>query len=314
MAFYALRRLGLAVLVLLVTTTMLFGLVYVVPGDPASVALGPRASEAVREAFRQRMGLDQPLVVQWWNFVSRLVQGDLGTDVLTGRPVNELVLGALPHTLALTALGIGWAILLGVPLGVWSALHRDGIVDRVAGVLSISVISLPSFVVAIYALLLFAVQLKWFPAIGAGEPGQWGQKLHHLVLPAFAVGLGWLGYLSRLVRAAMIDVLGEQHVRTFRAFGIRDSWIALRYALPVALPPVIAVLGIGIGALLSGAVLTEIVFARPGLGRLTYDAVITRNFPVVMGTVVVTAALYLLCNLAADLLVARLDPRVRRAL
>ena len=167
---------------------------------------------------------------------------------------------------------------------------------------------------AIYSLLLFAVWLKWLPAIGAGDRGDWGDQLVHLLLPAFAVGLGWVGYIARMVRASMLEVMGENHVRTARAFGLPEQRILFRYALPIAILPTIALLGVGIGNLLSGAVFAEIVFARPGVGKLTYDAVITRNYPVVMGSVLITTAFYASCTLVADLVAAWLDPRVRASL
>lgn len=299
---------------MLVTMIMLFSLVYVIPGDPASVALGPRATPEMRQELRARMGLDKPVPVQIARFVGNALTGDLGVDIWSHRPVSVMVLEALPYTLQLTGAGVGWAILLGIPLGCWSALRRGGWVDRVIGIGSAAVIALPSFVIAIYGLLLFSVRLHWLPALGAGaEDDPWG-RMQHLILPAFAIGLGWVGYLARLVRASMIEVLSENHVRMLRAFGVREARIALRYALPIAIVPTITVLGVGIGSLLSGAVLVEIIFNRPGIGKLTYDAVISRNFPVVMGTVLVTTFLYVLCTVAADLLVARLDPRVRGSL
>ncbi|MFA5120961.1 ABC transporter permease [Zavarzinia sp.] len=314
MIAYALRRLGLAVAVLLVTVCALFCVIYAVPGDPATVALGPRATAEQKAIFRAEMGLDRPIYVQLGNFLSRVAGGDLGRDVVTDQRVSALVLSALPNTVALAFGGILWAVVVGVALGCWSGLHPNGWADRVIGVLSVSVIAVPTFVVAIYTLLFFAVMLQWFPAIGVGADGDPLDQLHHLVLPAFAVGLGWVGYLSRLVRASMLEVLAENHVRTFRAFGVSDLRIAFRYALPIAVVPVVSVLGVGLGSLLSGAVLTEIVFNRPGLGRLAYDAVISRNYPIVTGVVIVTASLYLICNLCADLLVARLSPHVRAAL
>src|SRR5262249_2495759 len=174
--------------------------------------------------------------------------------------------------------------------------------------------AIPSFIVAVYSLLVFAVWLKWLPAIGAGREGDVLDQVVHLILPAFAIGLGWVGYLARLVRASMLEVMGESHVRTNSAFGLPERRILFRYALPIAILPTIALLGVGIGNLLSGAVFAEIVFARPGVGKLTYDAVITRNYPVVMGSVLVTTAIYATCTLLADLAAAWLDPRVRSSL
>jgi peptide/nickel transport system permease protein len=308
MIAYALRRACLSVAILLVTVTALFCLIYVVPGDPATVALGPRATAEQKADFRAQMGLDRPLVAQLGGFLERIATGDLGQDVVTGQHVSDLVFSALPNTAALALAGVLWAAIAGIALGCWSGLHPNGWADQVIGFLATAVIAVPTFVVAIYALLVFSVTLRWFPAIGAGADGDlWGQ-LDHLVLPAFAVGLGWVGYLARLVRASMLEVLAENHVRTYRAFGVPELRVAFRFALPIAIVPVISVLGVGLGNLLSGAVLTEIVFNRPGLGRLAYDAVISRNFPIVTGTVIVSASLYLVCNLCADLLVASLSP------
>ena len=314
MLVYTVRRLALTIVILLVTMTLLFSMVYLVPGDPASIALGPRATAAMKAAFRERMGLDDPLLVQLWNFIANVLRGDLGVDVWSNRSVAQIVMEALPYTLALTGLGLGWAVVTGIPLGAWSAVARNSWADRLIGVLSVSAIAIPSFIVAIYSLLIFAVWLKWLPAIGAGDPGDLRDQLVHLLLPAFAVGLGWVGYIARLVRASMLEVMGENHVRTARAFGLPEQRILFRYALPIAILPTIALLGVGIGNLLSGAVFAEIVFARPGVGKLTYDAVITRNYPVVMGSVLITTAVYATCTLAADIAAAWLDPRVRASL
>jgi peptide/nickel transport system permease protein len=314
MLIYSIRRFGLTILILLVTMTLLFSMVYLVPGDPASIALGPRATAAMKAAFRERMGLDDPLIVQLWTFLTHVLQGDLGVDVWSNRSVAQIVLEAMPYTLALTGAGLGWAVVSGIPLGAWSAVARNSWADRAIGVLSVSAIAIPSFIVAIYSLLVFAVWLKWLPAIGAGSSGDLGDQLIHLLLPAFAVGLGWVGYIARLVRASMLEVMGENHIRTARAFGLPEQRILFRYALPIAILPTIALLGVGIGNLLSGAVFAEIVFARPGVGKLTYDAVITRNYPVVMGSVLITTAFYATCTLIADLAAAWLDPRVRASL
>lgn len=314
MIAYTLRRMALSVAILLVTVTALFCVIYAVPGDPATVALGPRATAEQKAAFRADMGLDRPVHVQLGTFLGRVVTGDLGRDVITDQRVSALVLSALPNTVALALTGILWAAVVGVALGCWSGLHPNGWADRAIGLVSTSVIAVPTFVVAIYLLLIFSVSLRWFPAIGVGADGDLPGQIHHLILPAFAVGLGWVGYLARLVRASMLEVLAENHVKTFRAFGVSDTRIAFRYALPIAIVPVISVLGVGLGSLLSGAVLTEIVFNRPGLGRLAYDAVVSRNFPIVTGSVIVTASLYLVCNLCADLVVARLSPHVRSSL
>ncbi len=308
---YIVKRLGLAVIIVSVAMLLLFAMIYLIPGDPASVALGPRATEAMREALRVKMGLDQPIWVQFWNFFTGAWTGDLGEEVLSGRPVLTVVMEQLPYTLALIAGGISWSVALGIPLGCWAAVSRGSIADRLVGILSVAVIAVPSFVIAIYALLIFAVTLQWLPAIGAGEPGHLGDQLVHLVLPSLAVGLGWVGYIARMVRASMLEVLEASHIRTARAFGLPDNMITYRYALSIAILPTVTLLGVGIGQMLSSAVFAEIVFARPGVGKLVYDAILTRNFPVVTGTVLVTTMLFVLLNLLADLIVGALDPRVR---
>ncbi|MDR6953221.1 peptide/nickel transport system permease protein [Ancylobacter sp. 3268] len=312
MGSYVIRQVCLAAGVLLTAVIILFCLIYLVPGDPATIALGPRASAEQKELFRQQMGLDQPVPVQALRFLGNLARGDLGTDLLTRQPVAALVLGALPKTIVLALVGLGWAILLGIPLGCVSALRPNGWMDRLIGLFSTGVIALPSFLLAIYSLILFAVVLGWLPAMGAGEPGDLGDQIAHLVLPAFAVGLGWVGYIARLVRASLLETLQENHIRTYRAFGISDMRIALRFALPIAMIPVVAVIGVGLGNLLSGAVLVEVVFSRPGLGSLAHTAVTSRNSPVLVGTVLVTTLLYVGANLATDLIAALLDPRIRK--
>lgn len=311
MLSYAIKRLGLAVAIVSLAMALLFCMIYLIPGDPASVALGPRATEAMREALRIKMGLDQPVWTQFWNFFTGAWTGDLGEEVLSGRPVTTVVLEQLPFTLALIAGGISWSVALGIPLGCWAAVNRGSFADRLVGVLSVAVIAVPSFVVAIYALLIFAVTLRWLPAIGAGEPGDIGDQLVHLILPSLAVGLGWVGYIARMVRASMLEVLEASHIRTARAFGLPPGMITYRYALSIAILPTVTLLGVGIGQMLSSAVFAEIVFARPGVGKLVYDAILTRNFPVVTGGVMITTFIFVLLNLVADLIVGALDPRVR---
>ena len=311
MLIYTVKRIGLALLIVLVAMVMLFGMIYLVPGDPASIALGPRATPEMKAALTARMGLDQPIPVQLFNFISGVLTGDLGVDVWSNRSVATIILEALPHTLALTALGLGWSVtprhrarlLLGDPSRQLdrSRDRRDlGQRDRRA-------------LLRRRALLADRVRgrAQWLPAIGAGQAGDLGDQLRHLILPAFAIGIGWVGYIARLVRASMLEVMGENFIRTARAFGLPERRIVYRYALTVAILPTVALLGVGIGNLLSGAVFAEIVFARPGIGKLIYDLVLNRNYPVVMGAVLVTTILYVLATLIADLLAALLDPRVR---
>ena len=291
--------------------TLMFFMIHLVPGDPARILLGPRATPEMIADISMRMGLDQPLIIQLIKFLGNILKGDFGIDVLSSRPVTEIVFGQLPYTLWLIFSAIFGAMLIGIPLGCYSALHRNTLADRISGVISVACITAPSFVVALYSLLIFAVTLKWFPSIGAGEKGDFFDQLAHLVLPAFAIGLAWVGYLSRLVRASMLEVMGENHIRTARAYGLTESTIIYRYALKIAILPTVTVIGVGMGFLISAAVLTEIVFARPGLGKLIIESITSRNYPVVMGSVLISTVLFVISTTISDLVNAFLDPRIR---
>lgn len=314
MIAYVVNRLLLAVLIVLVAMVILFSMIHLVPGDPASIVLGTRATPELVQAFRERMGLDDPLALQMLRFIGRSLAGDLGRDLFSNAPVAGVVAREMPHTFALAGLGLGWSVALGIPLGCLSAAYRNSWVDRILGVAAVSAIAVPSFVVAIYTLLIFAVGLRWFPALGAGPDGQPLTQLWHLVLPSFALGLGWVGYICRLVRASMLEVLAENHIRTARAFGLPERRILFRYALTVGVLPTVTLLGSGTGRLLSGAVFIEIVFNRPGIGKLVLEAVNTRNYPIVLGAVLITTITFVLCTLVADVVAALLDPRVRERL
>ncbi len=311
MLAFAAKRLFLGVLIVVAAVSLLYGMIHMVPGDPVKIMLGPRATPEMKEVLFEKLGLNDPLPVQIVNFLGDVARGELGYDVFTGRPVGTIVAEQAPHTIILVLASIGWAAAIGIPLGCYASVRRNTLFDRISGVLTVSCIAIPPFVVALYALLLFAVWLQWLPAIGAGERGDVGSQISHLILPSLAVGLGWVGYIARLVCASMLEVLGENHVRTARAVGLPEPTIIFKYVLRIAVLPTITLLGIGIGILLSSAVFAEIVFARPGIGKLIYDAVTTRNYPVVMGSVLVTTMLFVLCTTLADLINALLDPRQR---
>ncbi len=311
MWLYIGKRLVLGALIVVVAVSMLYAMIHLVPGDPVKTILGPRASPELQAQIHEKLGLNKPLALQIVNFLGQVAQGDLGVDVFKNKPVSKIVFEQLPHTIYLVLAGIGWAMLIGIPLGCLSAIYRNSLIDRMAGVLSVSCIAIPTFVVAIYSVLLFAVTLKWLPAIGAGDGETLGSYLKYLILPAFSVGLGWVGYLARLVRASMLEVMSEAHVRTARSFGLPERTIIFKYVLRLAILPTITLLGMGIGILLSSAVFTEIVFARPGIGRLIFEAVTSRNYPVVMGSVLVTTALFVASTALADVVNALVDPRVR---
>lgn len=308
---YTIQRIALALAIVFVAISALFCVMIALPGDPTSVLLGPRATPEIRAMFREQMGLDDPILVQILNFWGRILGGDLGTDYFRNRPVAEAVFGALPHTVALVFGAIFWSATLGILLGAFSADRRNSWLDRLTGLLSVAFIAAPSFVVALYSLLLFAVVLGWFPSIGAGEPGDILSRIHHLVLPSLAIGLAWVGYVARIVRASMLEAMNESFIRTARAFGLPSRRVTYNYALRVAILPAVQVLGVGIGGMLSSAVFAEIVFSRPGIGTLIYESVSARNYPVVMGSMLVAIGFFVTCALIADLINAALDPRHR---
>ena len=292
---------------------MLFlaSLVHLIPGDPVKTILGPRASETLSARVRDEMGLDEPIPVQLFNFVARAVRGDLGRDFVSHLPVTRLVGQALPHTIILAVSSLGLATLLGVPLGVYSAARPNTWADRLTGLLAVSCITLPSYVAGLFLLLIFAVQLSLFPAIGVGELTDPADYIRHLILPATALAITWIGYLARLVRASVLEVLNANYIRTAFAFGLRERTIFYKYALKNALIPTIAVLGVGMGNLLGGAIFIEVIFTRPGLGRLIFEAIADRNYPIVRGGILVAALLFVLANLLADLSYHYLDPRIQ---
>ena len=305
---------GLSFVIVFCAMLALFSLLHLIPGNPITIALGPRASPEVQARYIEKMHLDKPVVVQFGIYASNAVRGDLGEDVFSGRSVTLIVLGQLPFTAILALAGLGWSAVIGIPLGCFAAVRRNSWMDRFTGVFSVGTIAVPSFLVSIYSLLIFAVTLRWLPVIGAGESGNLLDQLHHLILPAFAVGLGWVGYLARLVRTSMLEVMGENYIRAAKAHGLPRRMVIYRYALKVAILPTLTLIGIGFGGLLSGTVFAEIIFARPGIGKLIFDMVMNRNFPVVQGAVLITAALYVLVTLISDLVVAWVDPRVRESL
>ena len=235
----------------------------------------------------------------------------MGVDVFSNRQVSDIVFEQLPYTLELIFCSIVWSATLGIFLGAYAAARRGSFADKIIAVMSVACVAAPAFVVALLALLVFAVHLQWFPAIGAGDPENLGDRLWHLVLPSFSIGLSWVGYIARLVRASMLETLTEPHIRAARAFGLSERRIILVYALRISILPAVTVIGVGMGFLLSQAVFTEIVFARPGLGKLVIDSITTRNYPVVMGGVLVSTMVFVCSTAVADIVNVMLDPRAR---
>jgi peptide/nickel transport system permease protein len=304
--FVAYRALT-TVAILFSAMLLLFVLSTVVPGNPADTLLGPQASPEYARQFIAQMGLDRPVPERLLRFFAALLRGDLGVDVVTGRSVVSLVAAALPYTLTLTFSAIGLAVLLGIPLGALAALRPGSWFDHILAVVSVAVIAIPSFVIAIALLITFSLWLNWLPVLAGGGGG--GPAT--LVLPVVALSVGWIGYIARLMRTSLLEVMGEGFIRTSLAYGLPRRVVVFKYALKNAVIPTIAVLGLGVGQLLGGAVLVEIVFARPGLGKLVLDAINARNYPVLQGSVFVVVLLFVLTNLVVDLAYAWIDPRLR---
>jgi peptide/nickel transport system permease protein len=313
MAFarYLGRRVVTAFIVVLIVMAFLASLDRLIPGNPVTYIFGPRASPAMIRQVRHEMGLDVSVPQQIYQYILNAFHGNLGTNFVTNQSVASLVLENLKYTVVLAVSGLALAVLVGVPLGVLAATKPGGIVDRAIGIVSISFITLPPFVVGLLLILIFAVHLHMFPVIGAGNPGQPLDDVRHLVLPAVALALGWIGYIARLVRSNMLEVLTSNYVRTAQALGIRRPKVFFQYALKNAAAPVVAVLGVGLGTLLGGAIFIEVIFDRPGLGSLAYDAIASRNFPIVQGTTLVIAVLVIVANLLADVTYRLLDPRIQ---
>lgn len=311
MLYYAFKRLLTTALTILGALVVLFIVIRLIPGDPAIVMLGPRASEGMIAAMRERMMLDAPFLVQLGSYVGNILRGDMGTDVLNNRPISMMVFEVLPYTILLAFLSLFVASLIGIPLGAYSASHRNSVLDRITALLSVAAISVPPFVAGLLLLLIFSIQLAWFPVSGAGTSGDFLSQLRHLVLPVSALALTWIGYIARIVRTSVLEEMTKDHVRTARAKGLSERVVMFKHTLRGALIPVVVVLGVGFGNLLGGAVLIEIIFSRPGLGSLILNAIESRNYPVVQGGLIIAVLLYSVANLLADLSYGLIDPRIR---
>ncbi|WBB80657.1 ABC transporter permease [Micromonospora sp. WMMD882] len=308
---FVVRRLLQSVIVLLGVTLVVFLLLQLVPGDPVRVALGTRFDPQTYEALRSRAGLDQPLATQYLNYVGRALTGDLGVSFRSGQPVTTIVLDRLPATLSLAGTAIVFAVLLAVPLGVLAGVRSGTAVDHAVRVFSQFGVSVPDFWMGIMGILLFAGVLGWLPPSGyvalTEDPARWAS---HVLLPAVTVGLVTASILTRFIRSSVLEALAEDYVRTAEAKGLRPRVVVLRHVLRNALIPVVTVVAVQLASLLGGVIVIEVLFAWPGIGRLTYDAVQARDYPVLQGAILLVAALFLLVNLLVDILYARLDPRI----
>ena len=311
MGDYLLRRLLLAVPTLVLTMTAVFVLARIVPGDPALVILGDQASVEALAALRTKLGLDRPLHLQYLDFLAGILKGDLGVSLVTGKSVWAEVASVLPYTIELTLAAIVFGVILGVPLGTAAAVHRNRLPDTLTRLLSLAGLSFPAFVSAILLLLVFAIQLRWFPVISSPRMDDWGERLRHLALPTLNLGLIMTAYVTRVTRSSMLNVLGEDYVRTARAKGIGGFAVLSRHALRNALIPVATVVGLYLGTMIGNSVLTEIVFNRPGLGKLILGALNLRDYTMLQGLMVFFAGFIVLANVATDIAYGLIDPRVR---
>jgi len=309
---YALRRLAATIPVMGVVALFVFSLLYLSPGDPAAVIAGDIATEEDIAKIRAKLGLDQSYFVRFGTWIWALLHGDLGTSIFTGLPVTTLIGQRVEPTLALTLCTLVVAVALAVPLGVVAAARAGSWIDRVVMAISVLGFSVPVFVLAYGLVLLFAVGLEWLPVQGYSSisKGLW-PFIQHMILPSAALGITYMALIARITRASMLDVLAQDYVRTANAKGLAPSTVLTRHALKNAAVPIVTIIGIGIALLIGGVVVTETVFAIPGIGRLTVDAILRRDYPIIQGVTLLFSAVYVLVNLAVDLSYTLFDPRIR---
>jgi peptide/nickel transport system permease protein len=309
---YIARRVVATIPVMAVVALFVFSLLYIAPGDPAAVIAGDQASPADVERIRENLGLDRPFLVRFGEWLWQILHGDLGTSIFTNLPVTTMIAQRFEPTLSLMAITLCLAIAVAVPVGVLAAWKAGTFIDRAIMAFAVFGFSVPVFVIAYLLAYVFALELEWLPVQGYTpiSEGLW-PWLENLILPAIALGCVYIALIARITRAAMLEVLQQDYIRTARAKGIGQGGILFVHALKNASVPIVTVIGIGIALLIGGAVVTESVFAIPGLGRLTVDAILRRDYPLIQGLVLLFSFVYVLVNLAIDLLYTLLDPRIR---
>jgi len=312
MLAYIARRLVSTVFVMAIVAVIIFLLLRLAPGDPVAILVGDNASPEQITAIRQHMGLDDPLIVQFWRWASRVLVGDLGISIFSNEPVSKLVLQRLEPTLSLAATTILLAVVIAVSFGVLAAWKVGTWIDRTVMAISVASFSVPVFVVGYILIYVFAIQLRWLPVQGY-EPFSEGfvTWLRHLVLPSIALGLAYVALIARITRAAMLEVLAEDYVRTAHAKGVATGPVLMKHALKNAGVPIVTVIGIGVALLIGGVVITETVFNIPGIGRLVVDAIQYRDYPIIQGVMLIFSGTYVIINLLVDLSYTLLDPRIR---
>jgi len=308
------RRLLYSLIVLVGVLIVVFALVHLVPGDPVRIALGTRYNPEAYQALRQASGLDRPIITQFFSYLGNAIRGDLGVSFRNGDPVATILAERLPATVSLALAGIIIALLIALPAGVYSALREGRASDVIVRITSQFGVSIPDFWMAILLIALFSTTLGWLPTSGYrpffGDPGGW---LQHVILPGLTVGLVAGAIMTRYIRSAVLEVAASGYVRTARSKGLPPQVITMRHTVRNALVPILTITGIQLATILGGVIVVEVVFAWPGLGRLVYTAVATRDYPVIQGAVLLIAGLFLLINLVVDALYAVVDPRIRLA-
>jgi len=307
-----LRRLAATIPVLLLVTAGVFALIHLTPGDPIDAMMAESVDDTVKRELRRDLGLDRPLYLQYATWMGRLLHGDLGHSIRNQEPVIENVSRRIRPSLQLAGLAMAISLLVATPIGILSAARRNSTIDRVGTSFALFGICMPNFLIALLLIFLFGVTLRWLPISGYVDPMEepW-DGLRSLTLPAITLGLALAAVITRTLRSSMLEALSEDYIRTARAKGLSDGAVVRRHALKNALIPVVTVLGLQLGTLIGGAVITEYVFALPGVGRLVVDAVFARDYPLVQGVVLLIAVGFILSNLAVDLLYGFIDPRIR---
>jgi len=304
MTTYLIKRFLLAIPVLLLTALLVFSALHLAGGDPVMMLVPAIAPQETREAVRAKLGLDKPLPVQFVIYMSNVLRGDLGRSILSRREVSELILEKLPVTVELGVASLALAYLLSIPLGAIAALNRNSFLDWSSMVVALIGVSMPGFWLGLILIFTFAVHFRWFPPTGHAS-------LKHLVLPALALGLPRVGRIARITRSSLLEVVGQDYIRTARAKGLAERAVVLRHALRNALIPIISLMGLDLGYIVGGSVVIEHVFARPGIGDMMLRAIYSRDFPVLQGSMFVLALAIILANIIADVAYVIVDPRIR---
>ncbi|ENJ9106724.1 glutathione ABC transporter permease GsiC [Salmonella enterica] len=301
---YVLKRLLGLIPTLLIVAVLVFLFVHLLPGDPARLIAGPEADAQVIALVRQQLGLDQPLHVQFWHYITHVLQGDFGTSMVSRRPVSEEIASRFLPTMWLTITSMIWAVLFGMAIGIAAAVWRNRWPDRVGMTLAVTGISFPAFALGMLLMQIFSVDLGWLPTVGADS---W----QHYILPSLTLGAAVASVMARFTRSSFVDVLSEDYMRTARAKGVSETWVVLKHGLRNAMIPVVTMMGLQFGFLLGGSIVVEKVFNWPGLGRLLVDSVDMRDYPVIQAEVLLFSLEFILINLVVDVLYAAINPAIR---